>query len=162
MIIRDSLYTLAAATVPDPLFQSVISGTVVAAIVSGLFIIIQVLLNKRLRAPSDKLAEAQFSVKVYQDQVAEARLDKELNDKNIHALREYVHKLETDSRTDQQTITDLYKQIGALEIRNSQKERQIQEYQARIDQVAFKVSRGETIVLADLAGPLPTRSDPGS
>lgn len=135
---------------PDPFLQAVVSAAVFAAIVSGVFLIAQVFLNKRLRAPSDKLAEAQFSVKVYQDQVAEAREDKKLNDETISTLRDYVSKMESDSRTDQQLITDLYKQIRALEERNAQKDAKIAMYQARIDAVAAKIARGETVTLNDL------------
>lgn len=138
---------------PDPFLQSLISTTVVASIIGALSVIVQVILNKRLRAPSDRLAEAQFSVKVYQDQVAEARLDKELNDKTIQTLRDYVSKLEVGSRADQQMITDLYKQIRALEDRNGQKDSQIRDFQGRIDLVALKVSRGEQVLLTDLEAP---------
>lgn len=144
--------TTAAAIVtgPDPLLQTLVSGAVFAAVVSGVFLVIQVFMNKRLRAPSDKLAEAQFSVKVYQDQVAEARADKKLNDDTINTLREYVDKMETGARADQELITGLYKQIRALEDRNTEKDRKIQRYQERIDLIAEKISRGEPVLLSDI------------
>lgn len=144
--------TIVAAIVagPDPLLQTLVSGAVFAAVVSGVFLVIQVFMNKRLRAPSDKLAEAQFSVKVYQDQVAEARADKKLNDDTINTLREYVDKMETGARADQELITGLYKQIRALEDRNTEKDRKIQRYQERIDLIAEKISRGEPVLLSDI------------
>lgn len=132
--------------------QNLAAGAVGAAVASGLFALIRVLLNKRLRTPSDRMAEAQFSVKVYQDQVAEARLDKSLNDQTIQTLREYAEKLEVNGRKDQKLIIDLYQQIGALERRNSEKDEKISVLQRRIDAVAAKVARGETITIHDLTG----------
>lgn len=145
--------TTAAAVIlgtPDPVLQTLVSGAVFAAVVSGVFLVIQVFMNKRLRAPSDKLAEAQFSVKVYQDQVAEARADKKLNDDTISTLREYVDKIEAGSRADQELINGLYKQIRALEDRNTQKDRKIARYQERIDRIAEKIARGEPVLLSDI------------
>lgn len=134
-----------------------VSSSVTAAVVTGLFLIAQTLFNKRLRTPADKLAEAQFSVKVYQDQVAEARQDKALNDQTIATLREYASKLEADGREDQKLILDLYQQIGALERRNREKDDKIYDLQRRIDRVAAKVARGEPITVQDLDGSPMTR-----
>lgn len=135
--------------------QSLVTGAVGAAVVAGVFALIQLVVNKRLRTPSDRLAEAQFSVKVYQDQLLEARADKSLNDQTIATLREYAEKQEANGREDQKLVIDLYKQIQALEARNAQKDQKIQNLQALIATVAAKVARGETITLHDLTGTSP-------
>lgn len=150
----DVLLTVVDATTPDPALQTVVSSVVVAACVSGLFLVAQMLLSKRLRAPSDRLAEAQFGVQVYKDQVTEAREDKALNDDTITMLRGYVKQLETDSRADQELITSLYKQIRALQDRNFHKDERIRVLQSRIDRIAEKVGRGEPVLLSDLADPV--------
>ena len=137
-------------------FGSIISGAVGAAVIGGVFTIAQILLNKRLRTPSDRLAEAQFSVKVYQDQLAEARADKALNDDTIKTLREYAAKVEGDGREDQKLIIDLYRQIQALEQANHRKDEKIIQLRNLIDSIAQKVARGEAVTLADLgADPSP-------
>lgn len=132
------------------LFQGLIAGAsstaVIATVVGGVF----ALITKRTRTPELRLAEAQFSVKVYQDQLVEARADKELNDKTITTLREYVSKVEQDGREDQAIIRDLYEQIRLIEARNGEKDAKIRALQALIDNVADKVSRGQVITLADL------------
>jgi chromosome segregation ATPase len=154
MLLLSAAPVVAAASGPDPVLQGLLTGGIGAALITGAYLLLQVLLNKRLRAPSDRLAEAQFSVKVYQDQVAEARADKALNEQTATTLREYVNKLEADSRSDQQLITELYKQIRALEERNDQKDRLIAEYSYRISHVANKLAAGGTITISDLTDPL--------
>lgn len=148
------IVTVFSAAAPDPLLQNVVSTVVLAAVVSGLGLIAQVVLNKRLRAPSDRLAEAQFGVEVYKDQVTEARADKALNDETIATLRGYVKQLEVGSRGDQELITSLYKQIRALEDRNHQKDQRIARLQERIDRIAEKVAHGQPVLLADLTEPV--------
>jgi chromosome segregation ATPase len=122
------------------------AGGVFATISTGIFAVIA----KRVRGPEVRLAEAQFSVKVYQDQLTEARADKELNEQTIRTLRDYIEKIEVVGREDQELIRSLYSQIHAIEARNDEKDSKIRQLQGLIDRVAEKVSRGEPITLADL------------
>lgn len=122
------------------------AGGLLTTVVAGVFAFV----TKRTRGPEVRLAEAQFSVKVYQDQLSEARADKELNEQTIKTLREYIEKIEVVGREDQELIRSLYGQIHAIEARNDEKESKIRQLQGLIDRVAEKVSRGEAITLADL------------
>lgn len=125
---------------------AVSAGGILATIATGVMAIIA----KRTRGPEVRLAEAQFSVKVYQDQLSEARADKELNEQTIRTLREYIDKIEVVGREDQELIRSLYGQIHAIEARNDEKDSKIRQLQGLIDRVAEKVSRGEPITLSDL------------
>lgn len=136
-------------------FAQALAGTGIGGLVLlGVFILIQLFLNKKLRTPSDRLADAQFSVSIWKDQLAEAKADRKLLEDTVGALRTYVDKLESDSRVDQETINGLYRQIRALEDRDSQKTEMIRVLNARIEAIAAKVQRGEPITLYDLGHPI--------
>lgn len=134
----------------EQLLPSLVSGGAVAALLTTIGLIVVAFISRRTRTPEIRLAEAQFSVKVYQDQLLEARADKELNDRTIDTFRDYVTELEASGRDNQERIRDLYKQIHELEARNAEKDKKICSLQNLIDRVAEKVARGEMITLADL------------
>lgn len=141
-----------AASAPSPMLQTVVSSVVIAAIVGGLFAVAQVVANKRLRAPADKLAEAQFTVKVWQDLASEAKADKVVLEETTEALRSYVADLESRGQQTQELISTLYARIHDLEERSGQKDAQLRRYQTLIKTIAVKVQRGEKVTLVDLDG----------
>lgn len=135
-------------------FAQALAGTGVGGLVLlGVFILIQLFLNKKLRTPSDRLADAQFSVSIWKDQLAETKADRKLLEETVTTMRGYVDKLETDGRNDQETINGLYRQIRALEDRNAEKDEKIRILNRRIEIIADKVNRGEPITLFDLGHP---------
>lgn len=130
--------------------QSLAGSGVVGLIVLGLFILVQVVINKRLRTPSDRLAEAQFSVQVWKDQLAEAKEDRKVLSEAIEKLRVYTSTLESNARIDQAVISDLHRQMRALEDRGAVKDMKIRELNWRIEAIAQKIEAGQPVTLADL------------
>lgn len=134
--------------------QSAVFSAIAVALVGGVFTTVQVVGNKRLRSPADRLAEVEFYVNLAKQQVEEAKADKKAIQDNLDSTRLYVDKLEADGRSDAGTIRKLYQDINALEARLARKDTIIRLKQATIDTVAQKLARDEPITLADLGSNL--------
>jgi septal ring factor EnvC (AmiA/AmiB activator) len=136
---------------PNPLLQAVISGGVFAAIVTAVGTVLGIFLNKRLRSPSDQLAQAQFAVQLYKDQADEARTQIKLNAETMATLRDTVSKFEAANLGKEETIRGLYGTIRDLEQRNYDLARRIDIYQQLIDHAAQKLAAGQLVTVGDIA-----------
>jgi septal ring factor EnvC (AmiA/AmiB activator) len=144
------------STAPSWLQPAVFSG-IAAALVAGVFAIIQTAQNKKLRTPADRLAEVEFYVGLAKQQVAEAKEDKRELEATLGLIRTYVETLEANGRADAKAmreqdglLSEARRRIDQLERRVERKERLATALQQTIDAVAEKVVAGLPITLDDL------------
>jgi septal ring factor EnvC (AmiA/AmiB activator) len=137
--------------------QPAVFSTIGAALVAGVFAVVQTAQNKKLRSPADRLAEVQFYVDLAKQQVAEAREDKRELEATLGLIRAYVETLEANGRSDatalreqERMLSEARRRIDALERRADRKARLVSALQAVIDLVAEKVADGAPITLDDL------------
>jgi len=144
---------------PD-LLQFIVTTGIIGSIITAASVIVQVILNKRLRTPADRQSEISNVFSILNGTIQDNRADKEANEKTIGALREYVDKLEDASRDDQTLIRSLYGTIHELEERNAEKDRRIAELEAQIAKYAEILSKDPTLLDEDLENtqnPFPLR-----
>lgn len=132
------------------LVQFIVTTGIIGTLITAASVIIQVILNKRLRTPADRQSEISNVFNILNGTIQDNRADKEANEKTISALREYVDKLEDDSRTDQTLISSLYGQIHELERRNAEKDRRIAELESQVTKYADIISRNPSVLDDDL------------
>lgn len=121
------------------LVQFIVTTGIIGSIITAASVIVQVILNKRLRTPADRQSEISNVFNILNGTIQDNRADKEANEKTIGALREYAEKLEDDSRTDQELIRSLYGRIHELEERNAEKDRRIAELEAELMKYATAI-----------------------
>lgn len=126
---------------------------------SGLYLVITTLINKKAKTPSDQLAAATWSVKLYEDQAREAKADKAVNEATIGDLREYISTLEQNARENfakaleyHGVIEKLNARIVELEKRNAEKDAKIREYDDLRARVLIKLKNGMPVTVADILG----------
>lgn len=126
---------------------------------SGLYLIITTLISKKAKTPSDQLAAATWSVKLYEDQAREAKADKAVNEATIGDLREYIATLEQNARDNfakaieyHGVIEKLNIRILELEQRNAEKDAKIREYDALRARVLNKLKNGMPVTVSDIIG----------
>lgn len=121
---------------PIDLVQFIVTTGIIGSIITAASVIVQVVLNKRLRTPADRQSEISNVFNILNGTIQDNRADKEANEKTIGALREYAEKLEGDARTDQELIGSLYGRIHELEMLNAGKDRRIAELEAELRKYA--------------------------
>ena len=130
--------------------QSFVSGAVGAAVITGLFALLQLVFSKKLRGPGDRLASEEFAYKVIRERLEEANADRSVLTETVNYLREDAKKRDVADQEDfdreqqrQQLVRDLNKRISDLET-------QIRAYESRLSRLAEKVRRGQPITLTDI------------
>lgn len=132
------------------LVQFVVATGIIGSIITAISVIVQVILNKRLRTPADRQSEISNVFSILNGTIQDNRADKEANEKTISALREYVDKLEDASRDDQTLIRSLYGTIHELEERNAEKDRRIADLESQLAKYAEIVAREPSLLDEDL------------
>lgn len=130
--------------------QLLVSGSIGGAIVTGVFVLVQIPLNKKLRTPGDRLASEQFAVQVIQERLEEANADRKVLTDTVNYLREDARKRDENDAEDFERELQRVQLIRDLNKRISDLEQQIQKYESRLAALAEKVRNGETITLADI------------
>lgn len=133
----------------DPVQLGVLLG-IVGTLITAVSVIVQVILNKRLRTPADRQSEIKNVFDILSGTINDNRADKETNDKTITTLRDYAEKLEKDSRDDQELIRKLYDQIHDLERINHEKDERIAELETQLMRYATAIVNDPTLLDEDV------------
>lgn len=102
-----------------------LSGGAIAAVVTAISVIVQVILNKKLRTPADRTSEVTAVMNFYREGIADSRADRLALEATVKDLREYVASLESKSREDFSLRTKLEARVADLERRIQEKETRI-------------------------------------
>jgi predicted RNase H-like nuclease (RuvC/YqgF family) len=127
----------AAAETPDVL-QIVASSSVAAALVTGLVLIVQTLVTKKLRSPADENERTKLGNEFLRSLLEDARKERE-------ELRMTISELKQTGETKDETI-------ARLETLAESKDDRIHELEARIENMARKLQAGAVITLHDVFG----------
>lgn len=125
--------------------EQVVNTTIIAGIISGIVVIIQTLINKKFRTPTEKQNEVQFGVSLLRDQIAAAEKNAERWLDIETYLRDELRKQDADKERLTALLAEARNQIDEL---RSQRD----ELLRRLTRISEKVVRGDRITLADIAG----------
>lgn len=120
------------------LLTLLLGGSVGVAIVTAISVITQVILNKKLRTPADRTAEVTTVLTFFKEGIADSRADRIALEETTKDLREYVSKLERNSREDYALRVKLEDRITDLERRIREKDERIAYLEAEL----IKYSKG--------------------
>lgn len=119
--------------------QFLAAGGILAAVVSAVSVIVQVILNKKLRTPADKTSEITTILTFFKEGIADSRADRLALEGTVKDLREYIAKLESDSRESfslrvklEDRIADLERLIKHKDARIAYLEEELARYTARV------------------------------
>jgi septal ring factor EnvC (AmiA/AmiB activator) len=101
------------------------TGGILAAIISAISIITQVILNKKLRTPADKTTEFETILTFFKEGIKDSQEDRAALEQTIKDLRDYVGQLERESRESFQLRVKLEERIADLERRIAHKDARI-------------------------------------
>jgi septal ring factor EnvC (AmiA/AmiB activator) len=101
------------------------TGGILAAIISAISIITQVILNKKLRTPADKTTEFETILTFFKEGIKDSQEDRAALEQTIKDLRDYVGQLERESRESFQLTVKLEERIADLERRIAHKDARI-------------------------------------
>lgn len=108
------------------LVQFLTAGGILAAIISAISVVTQVVLNKKLRTPADRTSEISTVLSFFREGIADSRADRKALEETTRDLREYVSRLEKNSREDFALRVKLEDRIADLERRIREKDERIQ------------------------------------
>lgn len=114
------------------LLTLLLGGSVGVAIVTAISVITQVILNKKLRTPADRTAEVTTVLTFFKEGIADSRADRIALEETTKDLREYVSKLERNSREDYALRVKLEDRITDLERRIREKDERIEYLEAEL------------------------------
>jgi len=107
------------------LLSLLLGGGVGVAIVTAVSVITQLVLNKKLKTPADRTAEVTAVLTFFKEGIADSRADRIALEETTKDLREYVSKLEKNSREDFALRVKLEERIADLERRIKEKDERI-------------------------------------
>lgn len=107
------------------LFSMFVGSGIGVAIVTAVGIITQVFLNKKLKTPADRTAEVTAVLTFFKEGIADSRADRIALEETTKDLREYVSRLEKNSREDFALRVKLEERIADLERRIKEKDERI-------------------------------------
>lgn len=107
------------------LLSLLLGGGVGVAIVTAVSVITQLVLNKKLKTPADRTAEVTAVLTFFKEGIADSRADRIALEETTKDLREYVSKLEKNSREDFALRVKLEERIAELERRIKEKDERI-------------------------------------
>lgn len=121
------------------LLTILLGGGVIAALITATSVVTQVILNKKLRTPADRVAEVNTVLEFFQSGIADSRADRIALEATTKDLREYIDKLEKDSREDyalrvnlENRITDLERRILEKDMRIHVLEKELMRYRSTL------------------------------
>ena len=107
------------------LLTILISAGVLSALITAVSVVTQVVLNKKLRTPADRTAEVNTVLQFFKEGIADNRADRVAFEETTRDLREYINRLEKDSREDFALRVKLEERIADLERRIREKDLRI-------------------------------------
>lgn len=119
--------------------QGLAGGGLAASVIGGLFVLLQILLNKKLRTPADAQSETMNVFTILSKTIEDNRTDKAALEGTIKDLRSYQVKADEDSRHDQELIRSLNARIGELEALIRKKDRRIDELEQELAKHAHRL-----------------------
>jgi hypothetical protein len=125
--------------------EQVVNTAVVTAIVTGIFLLVQTLINKKFRTPTEKQNEVQFGVSLLRDQITAAEKNAERWLDIETYLRDELRKQDADKERLAELLGEARKQIDELRTQRD-------ELLRRLTRISEKVVKGDRITLADIAG----------
>ena len=102
-----------------------LGGGVMTAFVTAVSVITQLILNKKLKTPADRTAEVTAVLTFFKEGIADSRADRIALEETTKDLREYVSRLEKNSREDFALRVKLEGRIADLERRIVEKDQRI-------------------------------------
>lgn len=102
-----------------------LGGGVMTAFVTAVSVITQLILNKKLKTPADRTAEVTAVLTFFKEGIADSRADRIALEETTKDLREYVSRLEKNSREDFALRVKLEERIADLERRIVEKDQRI-------------------------------------
>lgn len=121
----------------------ILGGGIGSAVVAAISIITQTVINKKLRTPADRTAEVTAVLTFFKEGIADSRADRMALEETTKDLREYVSKLERNSREDYALRVKLEERIADLERRIREKDDRIAYLEAELR----KYTTGEINIL---------------
>ena len=122
------------------LLTILISAGVVSALISAVAVTTQVILNKKLRTPADRTAEVNTVLQFFKEGIADNRADRVAFEETTRDLREYITRLEKDSRDDfalrvklEERIADLERRIREKDLRIAFLEQELRRYTTKVE-----------------------------
>lgn len=112
---------------PVDFIQGLAGGGLAAAVIGAVGVLVQLVLNKKLRTPADQQSETMNVFAILSKTIEDNRTDRAALEGTIRDLRSYAEKADTDSRQDQELIRSLHARIGELENIIRVKDRRIDE-----------------------------------
>lgn len=117
-----------------------LSGGVSVAIVTAVSVIFQVVFNKKLRTPADRTAEVTAVLTFFKEGIADSRADRIALEETTRDLREYINKLEKNSRDDFALRVKLEERIADLERRIKEKDERILHLERELAKYSTQIS----------------------
>lgn len=114
------------------LLSLLLTGGVGVAIVTAVNVITQLILNKKLKTPADRTAEVTAVLTFFKEGIADSRADRIALEDTTRDLREYVSRLEKNSREDFALRVKLEERIADLERRIREKDERIASLEAEL------------------------------
>jgi predicted RNase H-like nuclease (RuvC/YqgF family) len=108
------------------LLSLLLGGGVGVAIVTAVSVITQLVLNKKLKTPADRTAEVTAVLTFFKEGIADSRADRIALEETTKDLRDYISRLEKNSREDFALRVKLEERIADLERRIKEKDDRIQ------------------------------------
>lgn len=130
--------------------QTLTSGGIGAAISVGLFSLLQIPFNKKLRTPGDKLASEEFAYKLLKERLDDANADRKVLTETVNYLREDARKRDFNDSKDFEREQTRIQLIRDLNERILQLQKKISAYETRLEQLAAKVRQNIPITLSDI------------
>lgn len=124
--------------------QLLTAGGILSALIAAVSVITQVILNKKLRTPADRTSEISTVLTFFKEGIADSRADRKALEETTRDLREYVSKLEKNSREDFALRVKLEDRIADLE-------RRIGEKEDRIRHLEFELLKYTTQVIPEMS-----------
>lgn len=130
--------------------QTLTSGGIGAAIAVGLFALIQIPFNKKLRTPADRLASEEFAYKLLKERLDDANADRKVLTETVNYLREDARKRDATDAEDFEREQTRLQLIRDLNDRIMQLQNKISAYESRLERLAEKVRQNLPITLGDI------------
>lgn len=107
------------------LLSLLLGGGVGVAIVTAVSVITQLVLNKKLKTPADRTAEVTAVLTFFKEGIADSRADRIALEETTKDLRDYVSRLEKNSREEFALRVKLEERIADLDRRIKEKDERI-------------------------------------
>lgn len=123
--------------------QFLAGGGILAAVITAVSVVTQVVLNKKLRTPADRTSEITTVLNFFKEGIADSRADRQALEETTKDLRDYISRLEKSSREDFALRVKLEDRIADLE-------RRIREKDERIKHLEIELARYTKAVVPEL------------